>query len=127
VSFERSAPRLAEPKTRRTDAFPRNGAVGPGCQAATVADGRSRSHPNEVKDECADRSGAVAEECVLMQRRPDERQTKARHREGGGLEVRPRDARGARGARTGGRRGAFTTGKQGYPKPYRLKKFCRHG
>ena len=25
---------------RRTDAFPRTGAAGPGCQAATVADGR---------------------------------------------------------------------------------------
>ena len=25
---------------RRTDAFPRSGAAGPGCQAATVADGR---------------------------------------------------------------------------------------
>ena len=25
---------------RRADAFPRNGATGPGCQAATVADGR---------------------------------------------------------------------------------------
>ena len=76
----------AEPQTRRTDAFPRNGAAGPGCQAATVADGRSRSNPNEVKDECADRSGAVAEGCVLKQRRPDGRQTKARLRIGNGLE-----------------------------------------
>ncbi len=49
-----------------------------------------------MKDECADRSGAVAEECVLMQRRPDGRQTKARHRAGGGLEAGPRDARGER-------------------------------
>ncbi len=29
----------------------------------------------------------MAEECVLMQRRPDGRQTKARHRAGGGLEA----------------------------------------
>ena len=27
-------------QSRRADAFPRNGAAGPGCQAATVADGR---------------------------------------------------------------------------------------
>ncbi len=38
----------------------------------------------------------MAEECVLMQRRPDGRQTKARHRAGGGLEAGPRDARGER-------------------------------
>ena len=37
---------------RRADAFPRNGAAGPGCQAATVADGR-----RETKD----RRAAVAE------------------------------------------------------------------
>ena len=32
-------------QSRRADAFPRNGAAGPGCQAATVADGRRTDAP----------------------------------------------------------------------------------
>ncbi len=38
---------------------------------------------------------AVAGENPAMRWRPGDRQTKARHRAGGGLEVRPRDAKGA--------------------------------
>ena len=38
-----------EPKTRRTDAFPRNGAAGPGCQVATVADGRRETETGETR------------------------------------------------------------------------------
>ena len=34
------APEPVETKTGGIDAFPRNGVAGPGCQAATVADGR---------------------------------------------------------------------------------------
>ena len=66
-------------KTERIDAFPRTGAAGTGCQVATVAVGRSDSE---------DRSAAVAKSCpgTLMPRRPDERQTEARH-VGGGLEA----------------------------------------
>ena len=40
--FRAKRTEVREPQTRRTDAFPRNGAAGPGCQAATVADGRRR-------------------------------------------------------------------------------------
>ncbi len=38
--FRATRTEAREPKTRRTDAFPRPGAAGPGCLAATVADGR---------------------------------------------------------------------------------------
>ena len=34
---------------RRTDAFPRNGAAGPGCQAATVADGRRETKTGALR------------------------------------------------------------------------------
>ena len=40
--FRAKRTEVREPQTRRTDAFPRNGAAGPGCQAATVADGRRK-------------------------------------------------------------------------------------
>ena len=46
------------------------------AQIADIAD----PHPNEVKDAAKDRRAAVAECFVLMQRRPDKRQTEARHR-----------------------------------------------
>ena len=56
---------------RRCDAFPRNGAAGPGWQAATVADGR------RVPETDAPRWRKCAS---WMQGRPEGRQTKARHR-----------------------------------------------
>ena len=46
------------------------------AQTADIAD----PHPNEVKDAAKDRSAAVAELCFVDAGRPDERQTKARHR-----------------------------------------------
>ena len=70
---------------RRTDAFPRNGAAGPGCQAATVADGRRKPETDAPRwRKCAS----------WMQGGLKDGKTKARHRAGGGLEVRPRDAKG---------------------------------
>ena len=34
---------------RRADAFPRTGAAGPGCQAATVADGRRETETGAAR------------------------------------------------------------------------------
>ena len=69
---------------RRADAFPRTGAAGPGCQAATVADGR------RVPETDAPRW----RKCVSwMQGGLKDGKTKARHRAGGGLEA----GRGTRG------------------------------
>ena len=53
------------------------------AQTADIAD----PHPNEVKDAAKDRSAAVAEVCFVDAGRPDGRQTKTRHRAGGGLEA----------------------------------------
>ena len=63
---------------RRADAFPRTGAAGPGCQAATVADGRRETKTDAPRWRKCD---------SWMQWRPERRQTKARHRAGGGLEA----------------------------------------
>ena len=46
------------------------------AQTADIAD----PHPNEVKDAGKDRSASVAEIFFVDAGRPDERQTKARHR-----------------------------------------------
>ena len=56
---------------RRADAFPRTGAAGPGCQAATVADGRRKPE-----------TGAPRwRKCVSwMQGGLKDGKTKARHR-----------------------------------------------
>ena len=70
---------------RQADAFPRNGRAGPGCQAATVADGR------RVPETDAPRW----RKCVSwMQGGLKDGKTKARHRAGGGLEA----GRGTQGA-----------------------------
>ena len=69
------ASRAADKANRR---LPRNGAAGPRCQAATVADGR-----REIKD----RRASVAEVHFVDAGRPDGRQTKAHHSAGGGLEA----------------------------------------
>ena len=59
------------------------------AQTADIAD----PHPNEVKDAAKDRRAAVAGRGLVDAGRPERRQTKARHRAGGGLEA----GRGTRG------------------------------
>ena len=43
------APEPVETKTGGIDAFPRNGVAGPGCQAATVADGRRETKTGALR------------------------------------------------------------------------------
>ena len=69
---------------RRTDAFPRTGAAGPGCQAATVADGRRVTETGATRW----RKGAS-----WMQGRPEGRHNESPPPAGGGLEA----GRGTRG------------------------------
>ena len=63
---------------RQTDAFPRTGAAGPGCQAATVAGGLREPETDAPRwRKCAS----------WMQGGPTNGKTKARHHAGGGLEA----------------------------------------
>ena len=79
------APEPVETTPGGIDAFPRTSAAGPGCQAATVADGRRKPETDAPR----------WRKCVSwMQGGLKDGKTKARHRAGGGLEVRPRDAKG---------------------------------
>ena len=65
------APEPVETKTGGIDAFPRNGVAGPGCQAATVADGRREKETEAPRwRKCAS----------WMQGGPKNGITKARHR-----------------------------------------------
>ena len=65
------APEPVETKTGGIDAFPRTGAAGPGCQAATVADGRREKETEAPRwRKCAS----------WMQGGPKNGITKARHR-----------------------------------------------
>ena len=71
VAAKRRAGEPVETKTGGIDAFPRNGVAGPGCQAATVADGRREKETEAPRwRKCAS----------WMQGGPKNGITKARHR-----------------------------------------------